>query len=503
MRKQVLFIMIITILSKITGFGREVAFASNFGSSGLTDTYLAAMTVSGMAVSFFTSSINTSLIPILTNADQEGRRKEFFSNFLNIITVLATVIVIGIIVFARPISRLVVLGFDGAQFEDVVHYTRLLAIIALLQTLTYAFVAWLQQKNRFYLAASVAIPMNIFMITGYMVIAPTLDNIVTVAIIGYLLQVIWVIVPFLREDPYWKPSFDLKDPYIKNFWLMVTPIFLTLAAGQINLLVDRSLASGLMKGTITNMYYANKVMTLFHSVFVLSISTVLFTKQAHFSSLKDNRGIYDITKKNASLIMMLMLPVSIGVMFLAYEIIRVLFLRGQFTAAAAAATGSLLIFYAMSILARAMIEVYARMFFALKEPRKPMISTLSTIVANIVLNLIFIRFMGANGLALASSIAAFIGLLVLGYQVRTYFSEEKMSLWSPSMTKYIVASLVMLGILFLIKMLTPLEALPDLVYAIIMAVVGISSYFGLLMVLKTEEVWDALALLQNRLKRKS
>lgn len=71
------------------------------------------------------------------------------------------------------------------------------------------------------------------------------------------------------------------------------------------------------------------------------------------------------------------------------------------------------------------------------------------------------------------------------------------------MTKYIVASLVMLGILFLIKMLTPLEALPDLVYAIIMALIGISSYFGLLMVLKTEEVWDALALLQNRLKRKS
>lgn len=498
MRTQVIIIMIITIISKITGFGREMVFASRFGSSGLTDTYLAAFTVSGMAVSLFTYSINTSLVPILTNAERDGQRKEFFSNFLNIISVFAILVILFIVIFAGPISKIVVLGFDGAQLSEVTKYTRIMAVIALFQTLTYAFVAWLQQKSRYYLAASVAIPMNIFMMAAYMIFSPTLENIVTVAIVGYLLQLIWVIPPFFKKDFYWSPRFSIDDPYIKSFWLMVTPIFLTLAAGQINVLVDRSLASGLVSGTITNMYYGNKVMTLFHSVFVVSISTVLFTKQAKFSSDNDNHGIYEITKKNASLIMMIMLPVSLGIMFLAYEIIRVLFFRGAFDLTAANATAGILIFYGASILGRALIEVYARMFFALKEPKKPMKSTMATIVANIILNLILVNFLGANGLALASSIASFVGLLVLLVPVKRYFNQEGISLWDKSMTKFLISGAVMITVLLLLKQFTSISALPDLLYCIVMALIGIGLYFGVLILTKTQEVWDVLRMIKAR-----
>ena len=166
MRRTVGLVMVFVLISKITGFLREVAIAGTFGASLLADVYKSSMIVPGMVVSLFTVGLNASLIPILSSAERNNKREEFFQNFLSIVTFLSLVALLIIILFTGPITKLFVPGFEADKLAMTVKYTRIIAIIAPLQVLAYTIIAWLQQKERFYIAAFVGIPMNIIIIAG-------------------------------------------------------------------------------------------------------------------------------------------------------------------------------------------------------------------------------------------------------------------------------------------------------------------------------------------------
>ena len=502
MRRTVGLVMIFVMISKVTGFFREVAIASAFGATLLADVYKSSLIVPGIVVSLFTVGLNASLIPILSSAEKNNQRESFFRNFLAIITLLSLIAFLIIVLFAGPLTKLFVPGYVADKLSLTIKYTRIIAIIAPLQMLAYSIIAWLQQRERFYLAAFVAIPMNLIIIIGaFLTKSDNLNLIAGATILGYLAQFLWVFLPYWKTKPGIELRPVLHDPYLRMFWSMIVPILLTMAVGQINILVDLALASGLGDGVVSNMDYANRVNLMFQSVLVLSLSSVLFTQQSKLSSANDRREVFLITKQNLSVLMMIMIPIALGVMFLSKEVMTILFVRGRYTAEAAVMGGGLLFFYAPMIVTRAMMEIISKMFFSLQLPRKPMLSTFIMIGVNIALNFILVRIWGAYGLAVATSIASVVGMLILAFQARRFYQRENIPFHSPSMVKFALAGGVMFASLYLLRWLTPMKHLSAIPMTGLAFIIGGLIYTAGLYVLQTEELFEITDLIKRRLTR--
>lgn len=502
MKRTVGMVMVFILISKVTGFMREVAIAGTFGASFLADVYKSSLIVPGMVASLFTVGLNAALIPVLSSAEQRNQREEFFRNFLSVITVLSVGAFLIIVLFAGPLTKIFVPGFDADKLSMTVKYTRIIAIIAPVQVLSYTIIAWLQQRERFYIAAFVAIPMNLIIIAGALLNKTgDLSVIALATVMGYLAQLIWVFYPYWKSKPTFNLRPTLNDPYLRMFWVMIIPILLTMAAGQINVLVDIALASGLGDGIVANMDYANKVNMMFQSVLVLSLSSVLFTKQSKLSSEEDRAELFLITKNNLSVLLMIMIPVALGTIFLSKEIMTILFVRGRYTLEAAAIGGGILFFYAPTIITRAVMEIFGKLYFALHKPKKAMLPTFVMIGTNIILNYIFVRFWGANGLALATSIGSAIGMLIMAMQVRGMFHQEKISLTNQSMLKFVIAGGVMFIALYILRWITPFGALSAIPMALLAAVIGAGIYIAVLYYLKTDELFEIRDQIRERIRR--
>lgn len=503
MKKTVIFLVIFSFISRISGFLREVFMAWRFGASIQTDTYIAALTVPVMVIGFVTVGLNNSLIPVLSAAEKKGQRETFFNRLLSVLVVIAIVIMILIIVLARPLNLLIVRGFTPEQIDRVIYYSRMMSVIALFQIISFAFMGYLQQNNRFYAAATASIPMNFGTIIGA-ILSPTSSSIIIMVIgtiFGYFLHLLWVLFPVIRLKFPFKFDFDLSDEHFKMVLLIIIPVMVTLSVGQINGIVNRALASSLEEGSISLLNFAQKVNGLFYQTIVVTLSTVLFTRQAKLSSDQDWKGIFNLTRDNLSNVMMIIVPLMLGVMFLSTELMQIIFQRGAFTAEDSIKGGMVLLFYSPTLIAMSTNEILSKMFFSLHQSKKPMIATLTNLSLNIILNLLVYKKYGINGLAAATTVATLIGILVLSLMARKQFRQEGVRFWTPSYLKYLIAGGMMIAVLLGLKMVPQFRDLPVLIYTMLCGMIGAVVYFVGLYLTKTPEFLNALGIVRTRLKR--
>ena len=276
---------------------------------------------------------------------------------------------------------------------------------------------------------------------------------------------------------------------------MVAPVMISLAAAQVNMIIDKALASLLPEGSASYLNYASKLQMIFFSVIVVSLMTVLFTKQSELASQEEHKGIYLLTKKNLSMILLIIFPITFGLMFLNQEVAQIAYMRNNFSFQDASITGWLLCLYASIILFQTIGDMLTKMLFALKETKKPMITTIVGISVNISLNLILMKVIGIYGLALATSISALTRMLLSIYFSSKYYRSEISTMYSASIGKYFLSSLLMILILWIIKTYTPVGRLSLYPFTTISIVIGVVVYFVALRLTKTQELDEAKDLL--------
>ncbi len=502
MKKTVFFMMLLLLVSKVSGLIRMMAISSTFGSGYLSDIYNAALIIPGTFISIALSGVNTALVPTLSKAERDGNKDDFFENFLSIGIIVSIILILIIVLFAPWLVKVVVYGYTGQKFLEIVKYTRFLSLMAGFQLVTYIFVGYLQQNNRFYIAAAIAIPMNFIIIIGLIVSKTnSLLLLVILTIVGYLSQLIFVIYPFIREKYKYKFGIRFKDKYLKSFIALIVPIVITTSAGQINVIVDGTLASSLKEGSLTLINYSGVVFNVFISVVILSFSTVIFTKQSTLSSEENRHELCSFTKQNLSHVLFIITPLLIGVLFFSKEIITILFVRGKFTQEDGYIAGHILFFYSLSLISVTVKEILSKFFFAIGDSKTTMLPTFVTIGSNIALNFILVNIIGLYGLPIASSIASYIGMAVMYYLANKHFKKENVGIMSLSFIKYLIAGCIMLFIMLLIKYLTPIISINLFAYIAILGFVGCLVYFVVLYYLQTQELFEILNVFKSKLKR--
>jgi len=226
--------------------------------------------------------------------------------------------------------------------------------------------------------------------------------------------------PVLRREGFrYRPVLDFKDPELRGILRMMGPGTLGVAAVNINVLVNTYLAAA-QQGAVSWLGYAFRLMYLPIGLFGVSIATAVLPTVSRHAADRDTEAVKDTIANGVSLMLMLNVPASVGLIVLAHPIVRVILERGRFTAADTAATAAALQFYALGLLAYSVVRIVSPIFYAFGRSRTPVTVSIITVLVNAGLNVVLVRVLGFRGLALGTSIAALFNAVTLLLVLRNH-----------------------------------------------------------------------------------
>ncbi|MDK2562250.1 murein biosynthesis integral membrane protein MurJ [Romboutsia sedimentorum] len=443
--KNTLILMIITIISKILGFIRELVLGGIYGTTFYSDAYIVAMNIPGTLFSLIGIALSTTFIPLYyENSKSIKESNKFVNNIFNITLILSAILALLVFVFANQVVKIFAIGFNGDTFKLTVEFTKIIIVGALFMGTSSIFTSFLQAKENFTVPGLVGIPFNIIIIIAIILSSKISIYILPIGTVIAMLSRLLFQMPSLFKYGYrYKFTIGLKEDYIKKVIWLVGPVFIGVAVNQINTMVDRTLASTLLEGSISALNYANRLNSFVMGLFIMSIGTVIYPILSKLSANSDKESFIKTVYKSVNIVTLLVIPISIGAMVLATPIVSLLFERGAFDSRATDITAKALVFYSIGMVGFGLRDILGKVFYSLQDTKTPMINGAIAIGMNIILNLILVKFMGHAGLAFATSISAIACIFILFKSLKKkigYFGQDKIL---KTTLKSLIASILM------------------------------------------------------------
>ena len=411
-------IMMAGILSKCLGFVRTMVIAAVYGASSQVDAFVVAQNIPGMLFGLVGGALGTVVIPLFTRKRVAEGDEEAFRMLGTIwnAVILAALLIIIIGEFAMPLLvRLIAPGFRGEVYEQTI-------------TLGYIMMPGVLFTGLSFTASGV---LNSFQVFGLPAFAGPLQNVIIIASVFTLgrvmgikglafgtlmgmaaqLVILWLV---LRNKGF-RPgmSIDWRLPELRQMVMLSLPVAVGVGLGTVNALVDRILASSLPAGNVAAIDYSARLYTLPMTLLGSAIGTVLYPTFAEFAASRDDARTTDGIRRGLSVGTLGLFPISAGIFVLARPLTQVVYQRGMFDANATILTSGVLAMYVLGVPAMSWRDVASRAFYANGDTITPLKTGILSVAVNVALNLVLIRFMAARGLALATSIASWVGALSL------------------------------------------------------------------------------------------
>ena len=471
-KKNVGSLMLIIVFSKLIGMFRDVVLANCFGTSNVSDAYLIAISVPTLIFYFIGHSLSTAYIPMynkIKSTKGESKAHDYTNIIISIAMVICTIIVIILLISPDFMVKLFAAGFDDATTNIASYYIRVSAFSLYFMTLVNVYGSYLQIYENFVVPAMVSVPRNIVIILS--IIFAYYFGIEFLGwgiLFAYVAEFIFLL-PFVRRSGYkFKIKINIKDEEVIETFRIITPILIGVSVGQINKIIDKSLASILIIGGVSALSYASIINNAVQEVLVTGIITILF---ASCSELVAQGKHLEVKKKLSNTIdtmICLLIPASIGVIFLAEPIVKVILGRGNFDGNSIALTMSALRCYTIGLVFLAIRDTIVKVFYAYKNTKITTIISTTAIGINIVFNIILSQIWGINGLALATSISAIFSCVTLYYFLRKKIGDFNLVNTLVVSIKSISCSVLMgLVVIFLFRII---ETFSSTVIALIISV---------------------------------
>lgn len=507
--KAALWIMFATMLSKILGFCREIVLANFYGTGGAADVFVLTLNIPGLIIAIVGSVIATIYVPIYFETKEkygeEGALK-LTNNMLNIVLLVSIVIAILGLLFTEQFINIFAGGFEGEKFNLAVNFTKVMIIGVIFLSCTRLFTSYLQVNENFAVPGLIGIPYNVFIIAAIAISTKTSLIVMAIgALLGMASQMLFQLPFAIKKGYKYKSYLNIKDENIKNMLILMLPMLIGVAIGQINTAVDRALASGLGDGPLSALNYANKLNEFVMALFVTSIVTVIYPKLAQMTGSENKDDFISTIVKSSNCIVLLVLPITVGAIVLAEPIVRLLFQRKAFDAESTYMTYTVLRLYSLGLVAMGIRDILTRVFYSLSDTKTPMINGSIALVMNIVLNLALIGPLGYKGLAVSTSIASIITVILLFMSLKKkagYFGGDKIIITGA---KSLIAAIIM-GVITMfayngIYSLMEPGKLNDIISVTCSVILGAGVYGLLIMIFKVEEVKLAFDII-NKTKKK-
>lgn len=447
MKKTVFLLMLITIISQLTGFIREFVLSYFYGASEISDSYIVSTTIPSVLFNFIVVAISANYIPLyikVKHSDGEEAAFKFTNNILSILIIIAIIVIILTLFFTKNIVRIFAMGFDSDTLNLAIKFTKI-SIFSVLSIGTFIILKGILNSNNVYLApALTGLPMNIITIICILISAKTNPLVLAIgSVIASAAQIVFL-YPSLQKIKFkYKFYIDLRDKNVLNVIRRSLSVIIGSSVKQINKLIDQTIASMVAIGGISALNYASTINGLVQAVFVLTILPIIYPKISRMAIDKDMDNLKRTVNKSVVYILLFILPATVGAIVLAKPIVGFLFGRGAFDEYAIDMTAKVLVFYSIGISGFGLREILTKTFYALEDTKTPMLNGVIGVLINVALNLILSKYLGIGGLALATSISALsIGGLLL-FSLKNKIGSLGLVKVINSLIKILCASLIM------------------------------------------------------------
>jgi putative peptidoglycan lipid II flippase len=409
-----------TMASRLLGLVRDQVLAFYFGAGDAMDAFRVAFRIPNLARDLFAEgAMSAAFVPTFTRQlTLHGRERawQLASSVINALVLVTGVLVLAGIVFAEPIVRLFASSFAEVpgKLPLTVQLTRIMLPFLSLVALAAALMGMLNALGHFFVPALAPAMFNLASIAiavAFIPIAPSLglDPIVVVAVgtlVGGFGQLVIQWPPIRREGYRYRPVLDVRDEGLHQVLLLMGPGTIGLAATQVNVFVNTVLATGEGTGAVSWLDFAFRLMYLPIGLFGVSIAAASTPVVSRLAAEGDHPGMRATVASAVGLMMSLNVPATLGLILLAEPIVKVIFEHGSFTPADTAATAGALRFYALGLVGYSVVRIVAPTFYSLKRSRIPVAVSIASVLLNVSLNLVLVRVMGYQGLALGTSVTA-------------------------------------------------------------------------------------------------
>jgi putative peptidoglycan lipid II flippase len=463
---------LMTLLSRIAGYVRDNLQAMILGAANSSDAFVIAFRIPNMLRRLVgEGAISAAFVPTFTRAmkaEDPRAMWRFAGSILYALSILLAVVVVAGILFSPLLVQALAWGFSASpdKFDLTVQLNRWMFPYIFLVSLAALASGILNSFDRFALPAFTPLLLNLAIIASALALSnrfPDPAYAFAVGVLGGGILQLAVQVPAVL-----KHGLDLRFPRpfdregLREVGRLMIPRVFGAGITQINLVVDSQFAASLREGSVSFLYYAIRVTELTLGVFGVSLSTVILPRLSRAAASGDRREVAETLGTAVRLLIFITIPATLGLCLLRVPIIHVLFERGEFSRQDTLFTASALGWYGSGLLAMAAVGVLSSAFYAHQDTRTPVQVGALTFFVHLALNAALCGPMGHDGIALSTSVSAFVnaGLLawLLHAKVERFLRRDVL----VSALRTCGASAVMLISLMLALRRIDVVSLPDI-----------------------------------------
>ncbi|MHC4519468.1 MAG: murein biosynthesis integral membrane protein MurJ [Planctomycetota bacterium] len=436
----------LTILSRVLGMLRDMAFAFFLGATGIMDGWVIAFMIPNLSRRLFgEGAASSSLIPVYS---QELQRDRKHADRLALTVLTVVFVTLSAIVVAGELLIWIWHAFSDYETTRLKLALSGVMLPYMVMICCVAILAGILNTHRHFAAPAAApVLLNVILIAslcfgGWVLKLPARVQVFGTAaavLLAGLVQLGLQILPLRAKGIHIRPAWEVRSPAFRRVLLLMGPMVLGLTVTQINTLADNFIAlwlSGsaekgrffewfglrihypLWEGAVSQLFYAQRLYQFPLGVFGISLATAIFPVMSADAARKDFPSLCKTISRGLRCAVFVALPATIGLLLVSESVVAAIFQRGRFTSLDTIATSFTLAFYVLGLSGYFAQQVLTRAFYSLQESHVPAKSAVVAVLINLVLNLTLVWFLGTGGLAAATAICSYIQVVILAYVLR-------------------------------------------------------------------------------------
>ncbi|MDY6790340.1 MAG: murein biosynthesis integral membrane protein MurJ [Thermodesulfobacteriota bacterium] len=500
-----------TLLSRIFGYIRDMVIAAIFGAGFYSDAFVAAFRIPNLIRRLFgEGSLSISFVPVFTQYITEKGKDEAFEmarSAIKLLSVLLVIITVAGIALSPWIVHIFAPGFTGSpeKYALTVVLTRIMFPYIFFICLVALSMGILNVLGHFAAPALAPVFLNIAMIVSVTAVsiastdpANRVYGLAFGVVVGGCLQLA-LQVPFLIKNGFyfWQKT-AIWHSGLKRIVKLFFPAIFGSAVYQINTLVITLLASIQSEGSVSYLYYADRLVQFPLGIFAIAAATALLPSISRQAAAKDMQAVRDSFAYTLKLVFFITIPAMVGLIVLRQPVVALLFQRGAFGGEATLLTAKAVLYYSIGLWAVSGVRIIVFTLYALKDTKTPVYTAAISIMANIILGVVLMEPMGHAGLALALSLASMLNFGLLMRSLNIKLGPLKQPGLAEFVCKNIICSVLMGTVVWTVALyiIPPgTESLSGLIIGLLGSILtGLVIYGGFSIIFKTLDIKTVLNL---------
>ncbi len=428
--KSGMIVSAMTLISRVLGLVRDVVVANLMGAGASADVFFFANKIPNFLRRLFAEgAFSQAFVPVLTENHAQGdmdKTRELIARAAGTLGVIVSIVTVLGVLGSGVVTAL----FGFGWFLDWVHggpAAEKFELASLMLKITFPYLwfitfvalsgAILNTLGKFAVSSFTPVFLNVMIILAAWFISPQMSQpeigLAIGVFLGGLVQFLFQIPFLIKAGVMVKPKWGWRDPGVVKIRTLMIPALFGVSVSQINLLFDTFIASFLQTGSISWLYYSDRLLEFPLGLFGIAIATVILPALSRKHVDSQSEGFAHTMDWGVRMVTLLGIPAMLGLMALAKPMLMVLFMRGEFSPQDVHQASLSLLAYASGLLNFMLIKVLAPGYYSRQDTKTPVKYGIIAMVTNMVFNAIFAYFYGYVGLAIATALSAFVNMALL------------------------------------------------------------------------------------------